>query len=78
MEYPKWAVPFQDNPEWRKDFNEWVDWAVSIYGQRALTAAKSMDEVLGMRYAAGELMALKDMINYQEEELERIRRNGMD
>lgn len=78
MEFPQWAVPLRDNPEWRDSFNAWIDLVISIYENRALTAAKSMDELLGMRYAAGDMMALKRMINYQDEELERIRKNGMD
>lgn len=78
MEFPQWAVPLRDNPEWRNAFNEWIDMIVRIYEHKALTATKSMDELLGMRYAAGEMMALKGMINFQEEELERIRQNGMD
>lgn len=71
MEFPQWAVPFRDNPEWRKSFNSWIDAAVNQYAKTALLAADSMDTLLGLRYAVGELEALRAMINYQDEEVQR-------
>ena len=73
MEFPKWAVPLRDNPEWKKSFNDWVDQCVLIYAQRALLGAKDMETLLGLRFAVGELEALKAMINFDEKELERER-----
>lgn len=71
-ELPKWLRPIRDNDEWRASFNEWIEQACRIYADRALMATKDMHEVLGLKYAVGELRALQHMVNEKEEELKRI------
>lgn len=68
---PRWVEVIKDNPDYKKSFIDWIDEAVSIYAERALVAANSMEQLLGMRIAAGELRALKELVNYQEQEMER-------
>lgn len=68
MDNLKWLEPLRDNPEYQESFNKWVEEALQIYAQKALLNAKDMDQLLGLRYAAGELLALKGLVNYNEEE----------
>lgn len=76
METPLWLNHIGRDENLKADFNKWADDAFQVYAFRALTAAKSMDELLGLRFAAGEIMALKGILNYEDEELER-EINGM-
>lgn len=71
-EFPLWLVPLRDNLEWKREFNKWIDEAVRVYAEKALWATKEMDQLHGLRYAAGELKALQAMVNYQEIEMERV------
>lgn len=73
MEYPQWLVPFKDNPEWQQVFMKWVDDAVAIYAQRALFAANDVATLSGLRFAAGELLALKSLVLQNDEAIERER-----
>lgn len=71
MEFPKWLVPFRDNPEWRKSFEDWVDTAISVYEHRALHAVDNFEQLQGLRYAAGELLALKAFLYDYDAEITR-------
>lgn len=54
----------QSHPDSLMDFNRWVDIKKQEYSQQIVTAASSMEEVLGLRYMFGELDALRSEINF--------------
>lgn len=68
---PRWLEPLRTDPDLRANFNEWVTEAITVYANKALTAADSMDVLKGLRYAAGELEALRFYVNNHVEEFER-------
>lgn len=77
MEIPKWAQHLADRPDLKADFRKWLDARKQDYALHAVTQAASMDQVLGVRYAIGELDAMWSMvIALETEEAERKRQYG--
>jgi len=70
---PKWLRAIQNDDDLKASFNVWVDEAIKVYAERALFATTTMDQLLGLKFAAGELKAIQGMVNYKDEEI--IRQN---
>lgn len=70
MDYqPKWLLAIESDDDLKASFNGWVDEAIQVYAEKALFATTTIEQLLGLKYAAGELKALQALLNYKDEEI---------
>lgn len=68
---PQWVRLLRRHSRARTSFVRYIQGRIDGLAATALGNAASFDQVLGMRYAAGELEALKYLIEFEDEEIAR-------
>jgi hypothetical protein len=68
----RWVAVIQADSEARSSFNQWIEDTILGLTVAAVMNANDMQQVLGVRFAIGELEKWRTMINWEEQEGERI------
>lgn len=72
LEVPTWALLISNSDQGLLDFIEWIAERKRYLADNAVLAGRNWEEVLGARYAIGELDALLAVVRWTSEEEARV------